>query len=80
MDMLHLDNRGFRGHPHDHGGCHDILAILREDRRIPLTLLDLIIYMAHPCPRALSVEVLRARAFIIMVFIGLIRIIGPNPF
>ena len=80
MDVLPLIGRGFRGHPHDHGGCHDILAILREDRRIPLTLLDLIIYMARLRPRAIGVKVLRGRASIVATFVGLIGFMGPSSF
>ena len=80
MDTLPLIGRGFRGHPHDHGSCHDFLAGSREDGRIPLALLDLIIHMACPCPRAFIVEVLRARASIVVAFIGLISFMGPGSF
>ena len=72
MDVLSLVDRGFRGHPHDHGSYHDVLAGSREDGRIPLALLDLIIDVACPCPCALGVEVWWARTSTGMMFIGLL--------
>jgi hypothetical protein len=72
MDALSLVDQGFKGRPHDHGGRRDIQASSREDGRLPLALLDLIIYTVCPCPRALGVIVLRARASVIAAFVGLI--------
>ena len=80
MKALSLVGRGFRGHPHDHSGHHDILAGSREDRCVLLGLLDLIIYAAYPRPRALGVEVLRARASIVAAFVSLIGFMGPGSF
>jgi hypothetical protein len=80
MDSLSLGNRWVRDHPHDNGGHHDILAGSREDGHLPLALLDLIIYTMCSRPLTLSVEVLRARASIVAVFIGLISFVGPGSF
>ena len=80
MDALSLVGRGIRGHPHDHSYYHDILAESREDGHLPLALLDLIIHMACPCPRALSIKVLWARASIVAAFVGLISFTGHGSF
>jgi hypothetical protein len=80
MDALSLVGQGFRGRLYDHGGRYDILASSWEDERLPLALLDLIVHTTCPRPRALSVEVLRARASVVAMFIGLISFMGPSSF
>jgi hypothetical protein len=47
---------------------------------LSLSLLDLIIHAACPHPRALSIKVLRAGAFVIVTFIGLTSFTGPGSF
>jgi hypothetical protein len=71
VNMLSSIVRGFRDRSHDHGGCHDILAGSREDGRLSLALLDLIIHAVCPCLRALGIEVLRARASVITALVGI---------
>ena len=80
MDALSLIGRGFMGYPNDHGYHRDVLAASREDGCLPLALLDLIIHTVcmGPCP--LSVEVLRATASIVAVYIGLICFSCPGSF
>ena len=80
MDVLSFIDRGFRGLSHDHGSRRDVVAGSREDGCLPLALLDLIVYTACPLPRALGVEVLRARASVVIAFIGLIGFMGPGSF
>ena len=80
MDMLSFIDQGLRGHSHDHGGRCDVLAGLREFRCLPPALLDLIVHLVCPRSHALGVEVLRARASIVVAFIGLISFMGPGSF
>ena len=80
MNALSLIGRGFRGRLHDHGGHCDVLSGSREDGCLPLALLDLIIYTACLCLRALSIEVVRARASIAASFIGLTSFIRLGSF
>jgi hypothetical protein len=80
MSALSSVGRGFRGHSHDHGVCRNILASSREDRHLPLALLDLIIYAACLRPRTLSIEVLQARAPVVTAFISLLNFTGPGLF
>ena len=80
MDALSFISQGFRGHSHDHGSHHDILAGSGEDGCLPLALLDLVIYVECPRPCALSVEVLWAGASVVVVFIGLLDFMGPSSF
>jgi hypothetical protein len=80
VDALSFVGRGFRSHLHDHGGRHDVLSSSREDRCFRLALLDLVVHTACPCPRALSVIVLQARASVVMAFVGLLGFTGPGSF
>ena len=80
MDAFSLASRGSKGCLHDHGGRYDVLAGSREDGCLPLALLDLIIHTASPCPCALNVEVLRARASLVAVLVGLISFTGLGLF
>ena len=80
MDALSFIGRRFRVHSHDHGGRYDIVARSREDMRLPLALLDLVVHAACLCPHVLRVEVLRARTSVVMVFICLLSFMSPSSF